>query len=229
MEASIVVPRCLLVNCPDLPLDSVRAGPQMLPVHASSAQDAVARVCAVPFRLILVQLPLSGMSTGDFIGSVRSHPASKNKNAALIAIATAGEKVTEAGERLTGVNELLFSPVSRDRLAAIIDRFASIAPRKDLRMMVKLRPELKPQDKQFFAQAHDVSQSGMLVAIDRPLEIGTPLEAVFTLPGDSRVIKASIALVRGAMERRITGHAYGAQFTYIDDGDKLRLADFCNA
>ena len=35
MDASIVVPRCLLVNCPDLPLDSVRAGPQLLAVECS--------------------------------------------------------------------------------------------------------------------------------------------------------------------------------------------------
>ncbi len=228
MEASIVVPRCLLVNCPELDLDQVRTGPQLLATRATSAREAVGLLYASPFRLILVRFPMPDMSAGEFVRNVRGNPGSRNKESSLVVIATPGEGGGEA-RALKGVNELLLHPVSRERLAAVVERFADVAPRRAVRMILRVRNELKPGDKLFFGQAFEVSFTGMLISLDRPLEIGVPLEVQFSLPGDSRVFKVPAMIVRGAMEKRITGHAYGVRFTALSDSDRLRLADFCKA
>lgn len=226
MDASILVPRCLLVNCPDLPLETVRAGPQLLVTRPKDAGEASGLLYATIFRLIIAQLPIPGMSTSEFVAAVRN-PRGRNNEAALVLIAVPGGGDGGGARALKGVNELLFAPVSRDRLAAVVERFGDIAERKDVRILVRARNEMKPADKQFLGQAHNLSRTGMLLSLDRPLPLGTPLELQFAIPGQSKVIKCSALIARGALERRITGHAYGVHFTLLEDADRLSIADFC--
>jgi len=226
MDASILVPRCLLVNCPDLPLETVRAGPQLLVTRPKNGQEASGLLYATVFRLIVAQLPIPDLSTAEFVAAVRN-PRGRNKDAALVLIATPGGGEGGGARALKGVNELLIAPVSRDRLASVVERFGDIAERKEARILVRARNEMKPGEKQFLGQAHNLSRTGMLLSLDRPLPIGTPLELQFAVPGQSKAIKCSALIVRGALERRITGHAYGVHFTVLEDADRLTIADFC--
>jgi hypothetical protein len=227
MEVSIVVPQCLLVNCPELTLDGVRTGSQLMINRVATGDAAITQILTKSFRLILVRFPLAGLTVGDLVSNVRRHSASKNKEAALLVIATPGGAVIKSEKEMAGINELLLEPVSRDKMSAAVERCINVAPRREHRTLLKIRQELKPQEKPLLGQSLNLSPTGLIFSIDRPLPIGTPVEVVFNLPGDPRPLKTSASIVRGAMERRLTGHAYAAQFTFMSPTDQLRLHDFC--
>ena len=229
MDVSIAIPQCLLVNCPEMTLDGVRSGAQMMVNRAASADAAITHILTKAFRLIVVQFPLAGMSVGDLVNHVRNHQASKCPDAALIVIASPGQAIVKNEKEMQGINEVLLAPVSREKLAAAVERYVNVAPRRDFRTLAKIRQELKPLEKQILGQILNLSPSGMLLSLDRPLPIGTPLEVLFSLPGDTRPLKTSASIVRGAMEKRITGHAYAALFTFMSPTDNLRLHDFCRS
>ncbi len=229
MDVSIAIPQCLLINCPDVNLEGVRTGSQLMVNRAETADAAITHILTKTFRLIVVRFPLAGLSVGDLVNNVRNHSASKCPDAALIALAKKGETVVKNQKEMQGINEILLEPVSREKLAATVEKYVNVPPRREYRTLLKIKQELKPLEKQILGQSLNISATGMLLSTDRPLPIGTPLEVLFNLPGNPKPLKSSLVLVRGAMERRITGHAYGALFTFMNPTDHLRLQDFCRS
>ena len=217
----------LLVNCAELDIEA--AGTPERPVIATrvaSGAEAAAQVQGAEYRLALVRFPLANCSPRDFVYYLRNAPGSRCRQTSIVALVDHREQKLIHEGLSAGVNDYLAQPVGGEDLSRMLAKFGQPAARRDAKLMLKAKIDLPLQDKPFFGQTLNVSSRGLLLACDRELMIGAPLDLQFSLPGVPEPVTASSVIIREANERKVRGRAYGVTFVHVDPKSQLRLDGF---
>ena len=217
----------LLVNCAELAIENA-AGPDRL-VRATrviAGATAAAYAREAEFRLALVRFPLQDYSPKDFVYYLRNAPGSRCRQTSIVAIVDHREQKLIHEGLSAGVNDYLAQPVGDEDLSRMLAKFGQPAARRDAKLMLKAKIDLPLQDKPFFGQTLNLSSRGLLLACDRELMIGAPLDLQFSLPGVPEPVTASSVIMREASERKVRGKAYGVAFVHVDAKSQSRLDGF---
>lgn len=216
----------LLVNCPDLSLECVDDMPLRVDRVAGVGETAVA-ASKREYRIVIARLPLQDRSPKDLIYFLRSAPGAQCRSSSVIALVPPRNPAAVHAALGAGMkDDYLTDPAQPGELRRLVAKYANPPTRRDVRLMLRAKVDLPLQDRPFFGQSLNLSRSGVLMALDRELPMGAPIEMQFTLPGDPRPLKAHSVVTREARERKVKGRAYGMQFTHVEPRDHSRLAEF---
>jgi DNA-binding response OmpR family regulator len=94
-----------------------------------------------------------------------------------------------------GVNECVIRPVSRAQLARAALKLIRVAPRRDVRILVRARPFPRGGPSRY-GFTRNLSASGMLLETDQPVDVGDTLDLRFFVPGVSTEVITGAAVVR---------------------------------
>lgn len=217
----------LLVNCAELAIEKAAApGRTVHATRTATGITAAAKARESEYRLALVRFPLLDYSPKDFVYYLRNAPGSRCKQTSIVAIVDhRDQKLIHEGLN-SGVNDYLAQPVGGEDLSRMLAKFSDQPARREAKLMLKAKIDLPLQDKPFFGQTLNLSSRGLLLACDRELMVGAPLDLSFSLPGDPEPVTASSVIIREASERKVRGKAYGVTFVHVDPKSQARLDGF---
>ncbi len=159
------------------------------------AAQALARIGAHAYDLIIAHLPLSGTALPYLVQAVRSR-GSPCRLTGLIVIADP-DRQAEALEMVgRGVNRVLPRDAPFEHLLAAITELLAVAPRINLRASVDLRLRIHDDRSQLRLSTHNVSFTGMLVRGGREFPVGSQLHFELVLPDSARLIRGDVIVVR---------------------------------
>ena len=185
------------------------------------AGRALELVSVVPFSAIIIGFPLKDMRLEDFMDKILMGESA----AASIAILTSAEKIEEAERyKPLGIDLVLSLENAPQEMLRLLCALLGVAPRAELRVLVKLDLELVDAGNQrMVAQSEDISISGMLVTTPRLAPVGSKAGFTITLPGDPEPIRgeAKVARHTEAGTDRVKG--MGLKFVSFEKNGEQRL------
>jgi hypothetical protein len=150
------------------------------------AGRALELVSVVPFSAIIIGFPLREMRLEDFMDQILMGESASASIALLCS-----QQHTEAAERYKplGVDLVLALENAPQEMLRLLCALLGVAPRSDLRVLVKLEIELTEAGNQrMMAQTEDISISGMLVSTPRLAPVGSQAAFTLTLPGEPETV-----------------------------------------
>ena len=189
------------------------------------AAQALARIGAHAYDLIIAHHPLSGTALPYLIQAVRTR-GSPCRLAGLIVIADP-EFETEALEMVgRGVNRVLPRDAPFEQLLAAITELLAVAPRINLRASVDLRLRVHDSRSQLRLTTHNVSVTGMLLRGGREFPVGSQLHFELVLPESARLIRGHAVVVRHSSLAREGIEGIALRIVTFDSDGAERLRDF---
>jgi DNA-binding response OmpR family regulator len=94
-----------------------------------------------------------------------------------------------------GVNQCVIRPVSRAQLARAALKLIRVAPRRDVRILVRARPFPRGGSSRY-GFTRNLSASGMLLETDQPVDVGDTLDLRFFVPGVPNEVVTGAAVIR---------------------------------
>jgi DNA-binding response OmpR family regulator len=196
-------------------------------VDRLAASPAVVELVArASFHLVLIGLPAPTGFLNELLRSIR-RPGGLCRNASVLLVGGEVGAPEVASANAIGANGRIDWPQPpdplRERLAAALE----IAPRKDVRVLAKIRVAMATRTKRMACQSVNVSRSGILLRTEESIEIGTEAELEFALPGDTEPISVLARVVRHMEFGK--EHARGIGFVFLEyRGTSLAKLDrFC--
>jgi CheY-like chemotaxis protein len=157
------------------------------------------------FDLILSDMVLEEMDGCTLCAKILS---SHNVPIVIICHNTASniERVAQSGARA-----FVLKPVNPVQLMETVGEFVALQESKSQRVTLNVPVLSRTADEEFFCHAHNISNTGMLLASDYQLALGKRIKCHFTLP-DSTPVETEGEIVRSAcsLERKTL---YGVRFT----------------
>ena len=189
------------------------------------AAQALARIAAHPYDLIIAHHPLSGAALSDLVQAVRTR-GSPCRLSGLIVIADPDHQ-TEALEMVgRGVNRVLPRDAPFEQLLGAITELLAVAPRINLRASVDLRLRLHDNRSQLRLSTDNVSVSGMLVRGGREFPVGSQLHFELVLPDSVRLIRGHALVVRHSSLAREGVEGIALRIVTFEGDGAERLRDF---
>ncbi len=190
---------------------------------ASSGEEAIAIHRREKVDLILLDLFMPGMNGDEVCKRIRKDR--ELRKVSIIMVTTSSRKEDVDLCMGAGANDYITKPIDPVVLLSKISRFLNIPKRRDVRVLVRLRVEGDTGYGQFFGNSVDISLGGMLVEIDRPLEIGKVVNLSLVLPKKVRLIELKSRVVREAGgDGRL--YRYGLEFIDLGMEEKGILKEF---
>lgn len=123
------------------------------------------------------------------------------RKASIIAVVSNEGGSSSAELKEAGVSVVLELPLRANELNHQIARFTGIAARAQIRVMVRVgatstRNAKNTVNTMYLGWSRDVSLSGMLIEIERPIEPSSLVQVRFSLPSSSREIQSRARIVR---------------------------------
>jgi DNA-binding NarL/FixJ family response regulator len=193
--------------------------------HLLSGQEAARVLRDRHFDLIVIQYPGEDLDLAGVVTSVRA-AGSRCRNAGLLVVADP-EQAAEVSRFLGhGVNRIVESTSHVDRLLDAIADLLTVSPRRFLRSVVQLDVWVDTGMKRVLSITENVSLSGMLVRGCKEFDVGSRLFFELLLPGQERVVRGDMMIVRHTDRLRegIVGFG-GRVMSYVGDGHE-RLKAF---
>jgi DNA-binding NarL/FixJ family response regulator len=189
------------------------------------AAQALARIAAHPYDLIIAHHPLPGTALPYLIQAVRTR-GSPCRLAGLIVIADADHEA-EALELVgRGINRVIRRDAPFEHLLAAISELLAVAPRINLRAAVDLRLRLHDERLQVRLSTHNVSVTGMLVRGGREFPVGSQLSFELVLPESARLIRGHALVVRHSSAAREGIEGVALRIVAFEGDGAARLRDF---
>jgi uncharacterized protein (TIGR02266 family) len=189
------------------------------------ALQALVRIAAHPFDLVIAQPPLFGAALARLVAEIRA-PGSPCRLSGLIVLAEGGFE-SEARELIgRGVNRVMPIDSPFEHLIGAITELLAVAPRVNLRAPVELRLRLHDRRAQARLTTHNVSVSGMLVRGGREFPVGSRLTFELALPDSTRLVRGDAVVVRHSSQAREGVEGIALRFVTIDVDAEERLREF---
>lgn len=152
----------------------------------------------------------SKLKEGDGFSAVRIlREKPKTRNISYV-IKINPEDITQEEMIAQGINDFLLEPVTKNDLIKITKKLINIPKRIVFQALI----QIKREGQILVGKTLNISQTGVLVQVAKPLEVGEKVEISFFIP-KSRVRLQTKALVkRRASERIYQMYSYGLE--YID-------------
>lgn len=182
----------------------------------------------VPFGLILVRYPLGQEPLERFLERIRR--ADGPSHEAPIVLLSEADDLDEARRfKDKGVQEVVPAGESAVRVYELICRLLNVAPRRAIRLLVRLDARLEGGKSLFVCQTENISATGMLISTDRRLPPGTEAKFELDLPNESVPVKGSARVVRETDPKREKVLGLGLHFASFRGDGERRLDDFLDA
>lgn len=184
---------------------------------AASGREVVSQLESVRPRLLVVGQPFEGLPPDDLCRLVRADPGLRQ-----VSILYVGEPADMPMARATrerGANAALLRPFSEAELLRTVGTLSSVALRLAVRVLLRLEVRLEQGFDSLVGLTRNISSTGMLVEVGRPIEVGEAVTARFYLSTYPREIVCQTRVVRVA--EASNGHrTLGLHFTLIADSDR---------
>ena len=192
------------------------------------AAMALELIRQVTFDVLLVGYPLPDIGPRQFLSEVRD-PESPCRATPLLLVATE-ESLSSAREFIGyGANRVVGMDETAERLQAEVTRLLEVAPRQELRTMVRLQIRVGDGQRLAMGQTENLSRSGMLVRAGEAYEIGSQVEFEFFLGDDPNALHGHGTVVRHTTPGREQVNGMGIRFDSFDRDGKKRLQRFLAA
>ena len=189
------------------------------------AAMALELIRQVTFDVLLVGYPLPDIGPRQFLSEIRD-PESPCRTSPLLLVASA-ESLSSAREFIGyGANRVVGMDETAERLQAEVTRLLEVAPRRDLRTMVRLEIRVGDGQKLAMGQTENLSRSGMLVRAGEAWAVGAEVEFEFFLGDDPKPIHGRGTVVRHTTPGREQVSGMGIRFESFDKGGEKRLERF---
>jgi len=188
------------------------------------AGRALELVSAVPFTAIIIGFPLKEMRLEAFMDTVLMGESAS----ASIALLAAVDHVAEAERyRPLGIDMVLSLENAPHEMLRLICALLGVAPRAELRVLVKLELELLDAGSQrIVAQTEDISVSGMLVTTPRLAPVGSRASFNITLPGEQEPIRGMAEVARHTAPGIDRVRGMGLKFVSFQNQGEARLGRY---
>lgn len=177
----------------------------------------------VPFDILVVGYPLEEVKMRSFLDRVR-HTESHSRNTSVLLFsdpARLQEAVRFVGD---GANRVLSNDADVERISEVVSLLLDIAPRKEIRVLVRIEVDLAEGESLELCQSENISESGILLSCSRRYPIGSRFDFEFGLEGDIQPIRGTAEVVRHTDSRREGVEGFGARFLSITGNGEKRLA-----
>jgi CheY-like chemotaxis protein len=177
---------------------------------AKSGGEALRLHEAYSFDLIFVDFNLEDMGGDTFCSLIR-----KGKNSPQVPIIITCHNVPGSIERveLCGASSILIKPIEPINLIETIGNYLDLQLVRSKRVVLKVNVLSKACHQEFVCFSHDISNAGILLETEYPLDLGTRITCKFTLPG------TCLIEVEGEVTRFMTGleceDLYGVKFVTL--------------
>ncbi|MCI4397930.1 MAG: PilZ domain-containing protein [Acidobacteria bacterium] len=188
-------------------------------IRASSGAEALEKLRAQPYDLVIVDETLS-----DMAGSALASRVRKDGFTALSIILLGQDR--DHLQQAAGVNKVIGKPVNPEAFREACSSLLNVQSRKDARLLVYVQVQGFIQSGFFLCNSMNLSPSGILIITGRKLKIGDMVHLQITLPREREKVKAVGRVVREAKEIESRLNAYGLQFDEISEGDRERIRLF---
>lgn len=166
-----------------------RRGLQLCSV--TRGEDAIKLHGKYRFDLILTDMALEEMD-----GCTLCSHILRNDNVPMVVICHNTSSNIEKVEK-SGARAFILKPVNPVQLMETVGKFVDLQESKSQRVMLNVPVLSKTPDEEFFCRAHNISNTGMLLASENQLALGKRIICNFTLP-DSTPIETKGEIVRSA-------------------------------
>jgi DNA-binding response OmpR family regulator len=163
-------------------------------VTLARARAVIDAVGAWRPALLVVGPDLPDATAVELCREIRSDRATRAIS--ILFVGAPGEGARANRARLAGANETLVHPVDEMTLVQTVDRLATVAARRTARLLVRVEVNVESRSELCVGFSHDISESGMLVETDRPLENDQPLTLRFFIPGCDEEIVTGAEVAR---------------------------------
>lgn len=188
-------------------------------VRASSGTEALDKLRAQPYDLVIVDETLSDMGGGAFASRARKDGFT------AVSIILLGQDQNHV-QQAAGVNKVIGKPVSSEVFHDACSALLNVQSRKDARLLVYVQVQGFIQSGFFLCNSMNLSPSGILIITGRKLKLGDMVQLQITLPREREKVKVMARVVREAKEIESRLNAYGLQFEEISEGDRDRIRVF---
>ena len=170
--------------------------------------------------LIITDATLPLMGGAKLCSLIRSDAELKSVSIILIC----GEAEVSLSEcREAGANVVIRKPVDPGELLWKASELLVVPQRKDMRALLRVSIKGLEGDTPFFAQAQNISISGMLMETDRALKMGERMTCAFNI-GHSEITVS--CMVRRIEETMSVKHRYGVKFMDCDTKSLVIIEHF---
>ena len=189
------------------------------------AAMALELIASVAFDVLLVGHPLPDIGEREFLSRVRD-PESPCLTAPLLLLAPE-DSIAEARELVGyGANRVVGLEETPERLQAEVTSLLEVAPRRDVRTMVRLKVSVGDGQRLAMGQTENLSRSGMLVRAGESYDIGAGVEFEFFLGDDQKPVVGEGRVVRHATPGRENIRGMGIRFTRFEKDGQTRVERF---
>jgi CheY-like chemotaxis protein len=136
------------------------------------------------FDLIIADIRLEDMGGDTFCSLVRREVKSRD-----IPIVIICHNIPGSIERIeqTSASAMLIKPIDPFELLKTISRFTGLQLGRSKRAVIKVIVISKKHDEEFVCFSRDISNTGILLETEYPLDLGSMLICKFALPGACRI------------------------------------------
>ena len=173
-------------------------------------------------QLIIFGFDLFDMNAPEFCREMRADEETKGVSLLLIC----DRETPEHGDLClaAGCNDVIFRPLQKRELDTKVERLTSIPVRRQLRTITKIEVSLEKNGRFILGRSLNISQTGMLLEVDRVLPNDGQVRLHFYLPGDPKPLQLQAEVLRA--EFTGTMAKYGLRFLNAMQEEKERIEQY---
>lgn len=187
---------------------------------ATSGEEAIQIHDTEKVDLIIADMDMPAMG-GDVLCS-RIRRNGNLKNVSVLLVGPKGE-ADMMRFNACGANAYISKPLNLQKLFEKVGELLNISLRLSIRLLVKITLKGSFKGQSFFAESHNISQTGVLIETDKSLERGDIIACSFFLGTDQ--VSSDGEVVRIIKKPQNIRH-YGIKFTNMDASSKAKIDDF---
>jgi PleD family two-component response regulator len=190
---------------------------------APSGQEVVSQLEALHPSLLVLGEPFESLSPADLCRVVRADPGLRQVS--ILYVGGPGDIPMARLTRERGANAALLRPFTDTELLRTVGTLSSVAMRLAVRVLLRLEVRLEHGFDEVVGLTRNISSTGMLVDVDRALEVDEAVTVRFFLSTYPREIVCQSKVVRVAETKN--GHrALGLHFMLIADSDRRAIETY---
>jgi hypothetical protein len=194
-------------------------------VGADDWSEAVELASIGHYDALAVAYPLRGAPMSAFLAALR-RPECPCRSSSVVLVVHE-RYCTEAGMYVgRGANRVVTWEEVELRLAEVLDRLFSAAPRLPLTIPSRVQVVADRPAKQVNCRTVNISTTGMLLDVSRRFRPGTVLAFELMLPGSHETIRGRARVVRRTAEPSEPFSGVGVVFAGLDESNEGRLASY---
>ena len=186
------------------------------------ASHALEILSEIPFDALVAGFPLPEESGGRFLDAIRE-PGAINRRTPLLLITEAAFQGDAQALVGRGASRVVAMEETAERLQSEISDLIVVAPRSDLRFMLRMKIHLEDGRQLALGQTDNVSRTGMLVSGGEAYPIGSKLGFEFFIGQESSPVIGHGVVVRHTTPGRESIGGMGIRFDKFEKDGQRRL------